>query len=469
MTKFSLSDFLKEARRRRVFRVSALYIVAAWVVLQVADLAIESWGLPSSGLRYVWISALIGFPLAIIFGWTYDIRDGGIVRTLPRQSGDKLDLSLGRSDYLLLGAMAIVLVAVIYGTIKRVQLEGSVDPERRVTLSVSTWPEADVMFRRDPNWLGGDTPASIDLTGGRILWLFGDSFVASAPGQSRAESTFVKNSIAIQQGYDPSVATVRFYWNTDGSRPSSFFEDNDNSWYWPTSAVLIDRALLIFLVETEATDQGLGFKHTDMAAVLVDNPEDDPDVWRLHEIPIASNKLGVLVGYSSATRVDDYIYAFSKQQPSHDVYLVRWSVENLSTGTLAGAEWWAGDPDRWVSVGQSDSQARPVLPATTTIFSIHYDQKLKKFVLLQTWGFGNAVMAIRTADKLTGPWSDRQIVYRPDESRRTDAMVYAGTGHIHLIGADIVATYNANSAVFSNLLADQSLYYPRFVRIDFEP
>ncbi len=90
-------------------------------------------------------------------------------------------------------------------------------------------------------------------------------------------------------------------------------------------------------------------------------------------------------------------------------------------------------------------------------------------MLLQTWGFGQAVVAIRTAKMLTGPWSERQIIYRPGESNRADGMVYGGKGHIHLLGADIVATYNANSEVFSNLLIDQSIYYPRFIRVEIAP
>ena len=178
MATFSPIDILREARRRRVFRVAALYIVAAWLLLQIMDLALGSWGLPSSALRYIWIGALIGFPLAIIFGWTYDISDGGIVRTPTAQAGDKVELSLGRTDYLLLGAMTIVLVAVLYGVFSRIQSEGTEKAKAGVSVSVSTWPEADTLFRQDPYWLGGDASASVDLGGGRILWLIGDSFIA---------------------------------------------------------------------------------------------------------------------------------------------------------------------------------------------------------------------------------------------------------------------------------------------------
>ena len=62
MATFSLADFLKEARRRRVFRFAVIYIVGAWITLQVADLAFPGLGIPESAIRYVWISVILGMP-----------------------------------------------------------------------------------------------------------------------------------------------------------------------------------------------------------------------------------------------------------------------------------------------------------------------------------------------------------------------------------------------------------------------
>jgi len=89
-------SFLQELRRRKVFRLAALYIVGAWVFLQVADLAFESWDIASSALRYVWLGAIPGFPVALIFGWRYDITAHGIVRTQPVDAKSQVDLSLRR-------------------------------------------------------------------------------------------------------------------------------------------------------------------------------------------------------------------------------------------------------------------------------------------------------------------------------------------------------------------------------------
>ena len=107
-------SILQELRRRKVFRLAALYIVGAWVVLQVADLAFESWDIASSALRYIWLGAILGFPIVLVFGWRYDITAHGLVRTPPADAGTQIDLSLRRSDYLILALLIIALLWLIW-------------------------------------------------------------------------------------------------------------------------------------------------------------------------------------------------------------------------------------------------------------------------------------------------------------------------------------------------------------------
>jgi hypothetical protein len=96
MATFNLKNFLIEARRRRVFRVMAIYIVGAWVALQAADLAFPGLGIEESAILYVWIGAILGLPIALFFGWRYDIIGGRIVRTAV--SDVDADLSIARSS-----------------------------------------------------------------------------------------------------------------------------------------------------------------------------------------------------------------------------------------------------------------------------------------------------------------------------------------------------------------------------------
>lgn len=107
-----MSNFFNELRRRRVFRTAGLYVVAAWVILQVGDLAFESWEVPAQAMRFLWIALLVLFPLALLFGWRYDITSSGIVRT-PKDGGDS-SLELQATDYGILAALGAIVVFSAY-------------------------------------------------------------------------------------------------------------------------------------------------------------------------------------------------------------------------------------------------------------------------------------------------------------------------------------------------------------------
>ena len=69
-----LEHLLSELRRRRVFRTAAAYLAGAFVVLQAADLTFEPLGLPASAYRALIIIAAVGFPLALVASWFFDVK-----------------------------------------------------------------------------------------------------------------------------------------------------------------------------------------------------------------------------------------------------------------------------------------------------------------------------------------------------------------------------------------------------------
>jgi hypothetical protein len=74
--------------------MTAVYIISGWVVLQVADLLFPALEIRDAALRYVWIAVLLGFPLALVFAWKYDITAQGIRRTPPRAEYAVQELAL---------------------------------------------------------------------------------------------------------------------------------------------------------------------------------------------------------------------------------------------------------------------------------------------------------------------------------------------------------------------------------------
>ena len=72
---------LAEVRRRRVFRVVAVYLLVAWLLVQVADATFAPLGLPAWTLRLLIVLLALGFVLACALAWIYDINPTGIERT----------------------------------------------------------------------------------------------------------------------------------------------------------------------------------------------------------------------------------------------------------------------------------------------------------------------------------------------------------------------------------------------------
>jgi TolB-like protein len=73
--------FFAELKRRRVFRVMAVYGVVGFVVLQVVDLAVPALLLPDWSYRLVALILLIGFPVAIVLAWAFELTPEGVQRT----------------------------------------------------------------------------------------------------------------------------------------------------------------------------------------------------------------------------------------------------------------------------------------------------------------------------------------------------------------------------------------------------
>jgi TolB-like protein/Tfp pilus assembly protein PilF len=124
----------RELRRRRVFRMTAIYIVAAWVAVQIASEVFPAFNIPEGAIRYVWAAALIGFPIAVLFSWRYDFTTSGIRRTPAAHEDMAAVRTLTRVDYGVLAALGLVMLAIVIGVGQRlveVQTETAQAPTTR--------------------------------------------------------------------------------------------------------------------------------------------------------------------------------------------------------------------------------------------------------------------------------------------------------------------------------------------------
>ncbi len=80
---FGLKRLFDELKRRRVFRVAVIYAAVAFVVWQVAEIAVPGLRLPDLVLTAVIVLTILGFPIAVVLAWAYDITPAGTVPTEP--------------------------------------------------------------------------------------------------------------------------------------------------------------------------------------------------------------------------------------------------------------------------------------------------------------------------------------------------------------------------------------------------
>ena len=73
--------FFAELKRRKVFRVMAVYGTVAFILLQLADIAFEPLGLPESAMTFLIVLTLFGFPIAIVLAWAFEVTPDGVKKT----------------------------------------------------------------------------------------------------------------------------------------------------------------------------------------------------------------------------------------------------------------------------------------------------------------------------------------------------------------------------------------------------
>src|SRR5437773_2897681 len=76
-----MTGFFEELQRRKVYRVAAAYIIAAGFIIQIGSAVLPAWELPNWTLRFVVVLLLVGFPVALILAWAYDVTPQGIQAT----------------------------------------------------------------------------------------------------------------------------------------------------------------------------------------------------------------------------------------------------------------------------------------------------------------------------------------------------------------------------------------------------
>jgi len=322
----------------------------------------------------------------------------------------------------------------------------------------------NTIFKKDNYWRGADGAATVELSSGKILWLFSDTFIDQDGTGKRANcKTMIRNSIAIQDS-NTLDSKLTYYYNGTGQKPNDFFNLPGENWFWTGHGIVVKDKLVIFLFEETSTNTGIGFEAIGWYVAIIDNPSDNPDKWIINYFK-GSDTFGVIVGSSAVLQDENYVYAFGVKEPAtHETYLLRMDKTKLINGNLQSLEWWVNNT--WTNKVFKEPKLSSFFNSQTE-FSVHFSNKLKKYIQIQTLGFGKATIGYRLADNLFGPWSRPVIFYTPPFNDDQE-FVYSSNAHPEYKSDGIIITYNINSGDFEKLMSNEEIYFPKIIKLKFE-
>jgi TolB-like protein/Tfp pilus assembly protein PilF len=107
--KMNARSFFSELKRRRVYNVAVAYVVAAWLLVQVATQVFPFFNIPNWVVRLVVLLTIVGFPVSLVCAWAFEMTpegiklEGDVDRRVTRKTGRKLT------------ALIVILAAVAAG------------------------------------------------------------------------------------------------------------------------------------------------------------------------------------------------------------------------------------------------------------------------------------------------------------------------------------------------------------------
>ena len=108
-------SFFNELKRRNVIKVALAYIIVAWLLLQVSDTLVPALHLPEwfhSGVAFLLI---LGFPIAMIFAWAFEMTPEGLRKVKEVDRGESITHVTGRKlDFAIIGLLAIALAYFVW-------------------------------------------------------------------------------------------------------------------------------------------------------------------------------------------------------------------------------------------------------------------------------------------------------------------------------------------------------------------
>jgi uncharacterized protein DUF4185 len=315
------------------------------------------------------------------------------------------------------------------------------------------------------NVTGCDGATSIKLPGGDALWVFGDTVEGPFTSIRAVDlKDKLSNTAAIVPSQDASNGIKQFHFlaQADGQRPRQvipFAADENPAKHrvWPMSGVCVGTHAYVYYHRISLIDgvsvfdnfqlDGMGLARAntdDLKFERLQAPDGSYEFWKSSD-----PTYGVFVNQTA-----DYLYLWGNLLTG--MFLARTrpdTIEDLASYDFLAAAPTSNNPKLEARWSKKFEPTACLFDSVPNEMSATYNPYLGKYVAIHSLLRENKIV-LRTAPQLFGPWSDGQIIYRPQRVADTD-LIYAAKEHPEIAqqnGQRIYATYVNSSTYLPELI-----------------
>ncbi|HEX4637899.1 MAG TPA: tetratricopeptide repeat protein [Chthoniobacterales bacterium] len=103
-----IDNFFAELKRRNVYKVAVAYLVVAWLLIQAASILFPAFDAPASAIKILVIILVLGFPVALVFSWAFEITPEGIKLESEIPDNQSITRKTGRKIVAITTVLAVI-------------------------------------------------------------------------------------------------------------------------------------------------------------------------------------------------------------------------------------------------------------------------------------------------------------------------------------------------------------------------
>jgi TolB-like protein/Tfp pilus assembly protein PilF len=106
-----MRSFLRELKRRNVYKVGAMYAVGGWLIVQIATQVLPIFEVSAVAQRVIVLLIVAGFPIALVISWVYEVTPQGIARTADVAPDESITHHTGQKlNYVIIATLAVAVI-----------------------------------------------------------------------------------------------------------------------------------------------------------------------------------------------------------------------------------------------------------------------------------------------------------------------------------------------------------------------